>query len=225
MQRIDPRTGMAVVLTANAWAWMSHVPLWAATVIPLLAAVGLAVAGYSSVARWLLGATFAALVLTYLPFLAPNLLTHAAGAVGYWTTRMIAACSSTIWFVLALRFADVLESLYQLRLPSAAIIPLAVLYRFLPIACVEIQTVWRAMTLRGYTGWQLLQHPVASAERVAVPTLAAAARTSDALAASALLRGMGTATRPTALSDLRFRPVDAAVLALCALAWVVILRG
>jgi energy-coupling factor transport system permease protein len=97
--------------------------------------------------------------------------------------------------------------------------------RFLPTIIAEARAVYDAMRLRGIGGWGgMLRHPVLSIERFTVPLIASSLRVADDLSAAALLRGLGSATRPTAMHPPRLGVADlAAVLVVAALATATVL--
>ena len=103
-----------------------------------------------------------------------------------------------------------------IHMPRILIIPMSVLFRFLPVAIDETRGVLEAMALRGYTRSYLWRHPLAAIEKLVVPVLAASARSADDLSAAALIRGLGSGGRPTVVDRLRFGAADAVLLALSA---------
>ncbi len=98
--------------------------------------------------------------------------------------------------------------------PRPVAVTLAVMLRFFPVVAAESAAVLDAMRLRGLTGTAgVLRHPVAAVERFTVPMIAASLRASEDLSASAILRGLGSRHRPTAMHPPRFGAADTAVLA------------
>jgi energy-coupling factor transport system permease protein len=82
--------------------------------------------------------------------------------------------------------------------------------RFFPTVMGEAVAVLDAMRLRGLAGGRgLARHPVRSLERFAVPMIAASLRASEDLSASAVLRGLGSRRRPSAMFPPRFGLPDA----------------
>ena len=68
---------------------------------------------------------------------------------------------------------------------------------------------------------QHTRHPLVIAERFLVPLLSSIARVADDLAASSVVRGLGSTTRPTSLSALRATRWDALALACVATVLVI----
>lgn len=138
------------------------------------------------------------------------------GVVAYWLLRFAISLSLGAWFVTTTRVSTLLAALNQLRAPRFLTIPLAVLFRFVPVALDEARGVMEAMRLRGYSGSYLWRHPLDGIEKLVVPVLAASARSADDLSAAALIRGLGSGGRPTVVDRLRFGAADAVLLALSA---------
>lgn len=139
----------------------------------------------------------------------------ALGIIGFWVLRFTIALSAGAWFVSATRVTELVAAMHAARLPRVLIIPLSVIFRFLPVALDEIGGVAEAMALRGYTGSYWCRHPLAAIEKLVVPVLAASARTADELSAAALIRGLGVSDRPTSVVRLRWGVPDAVVAAAC----------
>ena len=75
----------------------------------------------------------------------------------------------------------------------------------------ESAAVFDAMRLRGLTRLgALLRHPLLIVERFTVPMIASSLRASEDLSAAAILRGLGSYHRPTALTEPRFSWIDGA---------------
>ena len=154
--------------------------------------------------------------LTQLPLWWPSGVAVFFGVVAYWLLRFAISLSLGAWFVTTTRVSTLLAALNQLRAPRFLTIPLAVLFRFVPVALDEARGVMEAMRLRGYSGSYLWRHPLDGIEKLVVPVLAASARSADELSAAALIRGLGGGGRPTVVDRLRFGAADAVLLALSA---------
>lgn len=108
-----------------------------------------------------------------------------------------------------------------LRAPRVVAVMVVVMIRFFPVVWAEAAAVFDAMRLRGLTTpARVLRHPVRSIERFTVPMIASSLRASEDLSAAAILRGLGSYHRPTALHPPRLSRTDAAWLLL-----VILLSG
>jgi energy-coupling factor transport system permease protein len=103
------------------------------------------------------------------------------------------------------------------RLPRGLSVTTAVMLRFFPIVAGETRAVVDAMRLRGLVGVRgVLSHPVLAVERFTVPVIASTLRVGEDLSASAILRGLGSPHRPTAMNPPGMTWRDAAFVALVA---------
>ena len=151
-----------------------------------------------------------------LPHWRPTGLGVFLGVVSYWLLRFAVSLSLGAWFITTTRVSALLAAMSRMRLPRFLTIPLAVLFRFFPVALDEARGVMEAMRLRGYSGSHLWRHPLDGIEKLVVPVLAASARSADELSAAALIRGLGSGGRPTIVDRLRFGAADAVLLVLAA---------
>ncbi len=110
---------------------------------------------------------------------------------------------------------EVICTLETLRLPDQIIIPFAVAMRFMPsiredFSCLKDSLRVRNIdvSIRG-----ILTHPLQTMEFLVVPILIRSYKTSDELAASAMVRGLGSGRRKTILRPLKFRALDFVALA------------
>lgn len=87
------------------------------------------------------------------------------------------------------RLGEVLAALSQARLPRAAVLAIAVTFRFIPTLMEEYGHIREALTLRDSRSW-LAQGPMRRAERLLLPLLVRSARLADELSISALTRGI-----------------------------------
>ena len=101
---------------------------------------------------------------------------------------------------------------------------LVVAFRVIPTVGAEAVAIREAMQMRGVdlSTRGVLRHPLVIAEQFLVPLLSSIARVADDLAASSVVRGLGSSTRPTSLTQLRATGWDA--LALVCVAAVIALE-
>lgn len=210
----DPRSRFLLMIVINVVVMgrSSGVPLWAAAVV-----VGLALACDVHLRA---AASYAALLavsalVAALPMWWSAGPAAALGVIGFWTLRFAIVLSAGAWFVTTSRVTEIVTAMHASRMPRVLIIPLSVIFRFLPSALEEIRGVTEAMALRGYTGSYWWRHPLNAIEKLAVPVLAASARTADELAAAALIRGLGGASRPTSVVRLRWGAADCVIVTAC----------
>lgn len=98
----------------------------------------------------------------------------------------------------------------RLHLPNKLIIPLSVMFRFIPTLSEEWQSIRDAMRFRGI-GLSLgtvLRKPMLTLEYTMVPLLMSTATIADELAAASLARGLDSDTQRSCVEDVRLRVQD-----------------
>ncbi|GAA1695695.1 energy-coupling factor transporter transmembrane component T [Microbacterium sediminicola] len=206
---LDPRTKILVVLVVSA-AVMS--PGGLVFVLPGLA---LAIVLAASEGAWrritgLLVTTALMWVLGWmLPLWWPGALTAIISIACVYLIRFVVAIGVGM-HVSAMTSPTQLSAAFRAwHIPRAISVTLAVMIRFFPVVASEALAVLDAMRLRGLAGASgFARHPILSAERFAVPMIAASLRASEDLSASAILRGLGSRRTPTALTPPRFGIAD-----------------
>jgi energy-coupling factor transport system permease protein len=206
---LDPRTKILLVIACSI-AVMSpgglrFVPAALLLAVGLAAwegawqrAVGLVA---TATAMWLLG--------WWLPLWWPNPFTAIVSLACIYLIRFAAAIGVGAHLIATTSPTALAAGLRAWRVPRPIAVTLAVMLRFFPVVSAEASAVLDAMRLRGLAGATgILRHPILTLERFTVPMIAASLRASEDLSASAILRGLGSHRRPTAMYPPRFGTAD-----------------
>ncbi len=178
--------GIGLAITERAWRRVLALP-----------AVG--------IVMWLLG--------WMLPGWWPNPVTAIVSIACVYLIRFAAAIGVGMHLIATTSPTRLAAAFHAWRIPRPIAVTLAVMLRFFPVVGGEAAAVLDAMRLRGLVGaGGVLRHPVLSIERFAVPMIAASLRASEDLSASAILRGLGSRRRPTAMDPPRFGLPDLVLL-------------
>lgn len=209
--RLDPRTKMLLVLAASVTVMSPG----GAVFIPAALALGMLLAAIEQAWRRLVMLPAAAAAIAGIAFLLPLALPYPAVgflAVGAaYLLRFLAISGIALHLVTTTSPTALTAALRASGVPRAVTVSTAVMLRFIPVIATEARAVYDAMRLTGIGGWGgLLRHPLASIERFTVPLIASSLRVGEDLAASALLRGLGSTRRPTAMDPPRFSGADGA---------------
>jgi energy-coupling factor transport system permease protein len=185
----------------------------------LLLAVGLAL--WEGARRRAAGLLLAAATMWILGWLLPlwwvNPVTAIVSLACTYLIRFAAAVGVGMHLIATTSPTELSAALRAARVPRAITVTMAVMLRFFPVVAGEAAAVRDAMRLRGLTGaGGLLRHPVLGMERFAVPMIASSLRAGEDLAASAILRGLGSRRRPTAMRPPRFGRTDGALVVVVA---------
>ena len=143
------------------------------------------------------------------------LMIGTSGAIFYWFARFFAGFGLALYVYRTTKVGQMKAALRSVHLPRVFVDALAVAFRVIPTVSAEAVAIREAMSMRGVDlGLRgVLRHPLVIAERFLVPLLSSIARVADDLAASSIVRGLGTATPPTSLVVLRATRWDALALA------------
>lgn len=139
-------------------------------------------------------------LLAALMYIRPYLV---AGFMGYYFV-----CSTPPNLLIA--------GMNRLRVPQAVTLPLAVMLRFFPVIWEEQQAIRGALRMRGLPGnGGGLLHPWQTLEYILIPLIGATLRSGEALAASALSRGLGNPVTPSSILSLKFGRADLLLMLVC----------
>lgn len=181
----------------------------------LLLGLGLAVAGRAW-QRAIGLITSAVLLLAFgrlLPMWWPNAATMIVSSACIYLIRILAVAGIGIHLITTTSPTQLSAALRASRIPRAISVTLVVTLRFFPVVASEAAAVLDAMRLRGLAGTRgFLRHPIRSTERFIVPMIASSLRAGEDLSASAILRGLGSRHRPTAMIPPRFGRTDLVVI-------------
>ncbi|MGK8523826.1 energy-coupling factor transporter transmembrane component T [Nocardia asteroides] len=206
---LDPRTGVALLLAASVTV-MSPAGGW---FVPAALVAGVLLAISERARRRAIGLPVAAGVLAAVAHLLPSVAAWPvlgfAGIVSGYALRLVAVGGIAAYLISTVSPTRCTAALRAVRVPSAITVSGAVMLRFLPTIVAEARAVRDAMRLRGLGGrWAMLRHPMRSIEYFTVPLMASSLRAAEDLSASALLRGLGSNTRPTSMHPPRFGRAD-----------------
>lgn len=106
--------------------------------------------------------------------------------------------------------SEFMLSFERMHLPNKLIIPLSVMFRFIPTISEEWHSIRDAMRFRGIgiSVRSVLTKPMMTLEYTMVPLLMSTATIADELAAASLSRGLDADTKRTCIEDVRMRPQD-----------------
>jgi energy-coupling factor transporter transmembrane protein EcfT len=199
--RLDPRTTALLVLAAGLVVMTPG----GESFIPAALTLGVLLAVSEGAWRRALALPLTAAAIAAMAYLLPQAMPHPAVGIVATTAafllRFVAVGGIALHLLRTTPPTEFTAALRAARIPRAITVSAAVMLRFVPTIITEARAVHDAMRLRGVGGWGgLLRHPVLSIERFTV------------------LRGLGSASRPTAMYPPRLGATDlAAALVVAAL--------
>ncbi|MDR1013609.1 MAG: energy-coupling factor transporter transmembrane protein EcfT [Coriobacteriales bacterium] len=112
-----------------------------------------------------------------------------------------------------------IAAMRKMHVPAKLVIPLSVVFRFIPTIKEEWDSIRAAMRFRGIevSAVRVVRSPLQTLEYALVPLLMSTATIANELAAASLSRGLDSETRRSSLTEVRLSAADCLLLALCAL--------
>ncbi|WP_051986382.1 energy-coupling factor transporter transmembrane component T family protein [Clostridium amazonitimonense] len=105
---------------------------------------------------------------------------------------------------------ELLFALEKMHIPKVLILPLAVVYRYVPTIKDEIVQVRENLKMRGlntsFIG--ILTHPISAVENFMIPLLIRSGKISEELSAASLCKGLDTEHKRTSCTDVRLQTGD-----------------
>lgn len=105
---------------------------------------------------------------------------------------------------------ELLIALRKLHIPMITLIPMAVMYRYIPTLRMEIRYVYDSLSMRGLNSstWKVLCNPVQSIEHFIIPLLFRSEKITEELSAATLCKGLNVEQERTCGTDVRLEIED-----------------
>jgi energy-coupling factor transport system permease protein len=215
--KLDPRTKLLVflssgIMTLNTYSNLA-ILVYSLTICLLLALCGkpwgaLKAAGLFGVMLYI--RTVVSLVKGASP--AVSILFSALSTIFLFCFPMIV---SFLLLIQTTRISQFLSAFQAMHLPVKAMIPVAMLFRFIPTVQEEWNGIRKAMAFRGISLSPafILRHPGKAVEYILVPLLFSSVNVMEELAAAALARGMDVDVERSSFEEVKLHAVDWFVMA------------
>lgn len=213
--RLDPRTKIALMLAVNVVMMGAGTQGWAIAARITAAAVPCAL--LVDARRFLAAAAF--MVFYGAVLLGEPLLLATTSAVAnlvvlvgaVFATRIIPSFAMLYYVVRTTKVSELVAALERMRVPRMVVIPLSVMFRFIPTVLEEVAYVSDSMRMRGLAGAALWRDPVAALEYRMVPLMSCVVKIGEELSAAALTRGLGNPGKRTNICVIGFGWADGAL--------------
>lgn len=215
---LDPRTKFFLILTLAIVLLVGGYDGAMAYIRPLLAAVPMVLVlcrGTWKIAFWyavtfVVATATMVLVVPHVGGMLAALIMLTCGVV----LRLAPSIAAFYYLVATTTVGDFVASLERMHLPQAVVIPVSVMFRFVPTLAEENAAIGAAMRMRGIRLGragigQVLEYRL-------IPVMMSAIRIGEELSAAALTRGLGAPNRRTTISRIGFGPADVVCMLYCA---------
>lgn len=211
---LDPRTKLFVLVSMN-------IALIGGRIEGVDAAVGILFSLFPLVLMLVehmrKAAFFYALAVFGAFFIELYLIPHAHGVLNLLLiilsgliTRFVPSLVMGYYVISTTRISELIAAMERMHIPTAIIIPFAVMLRFFPTVLEEMASIRDAMRMRGVrvggrNGAGMLEYCV-------VPLMICSVRIGEELSAAALTRGLGKPVRRTSICRIGIGPLDWALI-------------
>ena len=118
------------------------------------------------------------------------------------------------YVVMSTKTSEFIAAMVKWKIPNAFIIPIAVVFRFIPTLQEEHSSIKAAMKMRGisFKNKKAWKNPSLYLEYVTIPLIVSVVKIGDELSAAAISRGLGGLKRRTSVVKVSFTLYDALIL-------------
>lgn len=206
---IDSRTKI-IILAILSFMVFNDSPFYVSGILVLIPFICLFLSDYKKVALIYI------LVYIIAKFLQISILPTATGilsvlliAFSYTATRMLPILMMGYYTVSTTKVSEFIASMEKSNVPKDIIIPISVIFRYIPSLYEEISSITDAMKMRGFgLTFKSLKSPLKLIEFYMIPILISAVKTADELSAASLTRGLSNPKKRTQFVSVKFNKFD-----------------
>ena len=222
---LDPRTKFIMLFFVGIYVFSAPPPILEASIMGVLAL--LLLAGGQQRAAIRLAFVYAVLLL--LDLLAAPLLGGAFHALYYTVVRLtrllLPIIAAALLLIRTTTVNEFIAAFRKMHLPDAFIIPVSVMFRFIPTVSEEWRSIRNAMCFRGIgiSAKAVLRNPLRTLEYTFVPLLMSTATIANDLAAASLAHGLESGVKRSCIRQVNMGLLDVLLLLYCST--LVAIRG
>ncbi len=207
--RIDSRTKI-IILAILSFIVFNDTPVYASGILVLIPFLCLFLSNYKKVALiYILVYIIAKFLQIYILPTATGILSVLLIAFSYTATRMLPILMMGYYTVSTTKVSEFIASMEKSNVPKDIIIPISVIFRYIPSVYEEIHSITDAMKMRGFgLTFKSLKSPLKLIEFYMIPILISAVKTADELSAASLTRGLSNPQKRTHLVSVSFNEFD-----------------
>ncbi|MBR2557896.1 MAG: energy-coupling factor transporter transmembrane protein EcfT [Methanobrevibacter sp.] len=207
--RIDSRTKI-IILAILSFIVFNDTPVYVSGILVLIPFLCLFLSNYKKVALiYILVYIIAKFLQIYILPTATGILSVLLIAFSYTATRMLPILMMGYYTVSTTKVSEFIASMEKSNVPKDIIIPISVIFRYIPSVYEEIHSITDAMKMRGFgLTFKSLKSPLKLIEFYMIPILISAVKTADELSAASLTRGLSNPQKRTHLVSVSFNEFD-----------------
>lgn len=214
--RIDPRTKLLLFIITGAFVMSSTVTvpciLWSSYLAVLLFLSGRKKVAIQSLLLYLVWTLILPPICQTIPGSIGTLVMSLAVLLRLFTPIIMAL----LLVFKTTTISEFIAALGKMHLPNQVVIPVAIMFRFIPTVQEEWQSIRKAMAFRGISlkFWEIIKHPLRTMEYVLIPLMISAVNIMDELAAASLARGLDSSKKRTSLITVKLQAKDYLIMVL-----------
>ena len=206
---IDARTKI-IILAILSFMVFNDAPFYVSGILVLIPFLSLFLSDYKKIALiYILIYVIAKFLQIYILPTATGILSVLLIAFSYTATRMLPILVMGYYTISTTKVSEFIASMEKSNVPKDILIPISVIFRYIPSLYEEIRSITDAMKMRGFgLTFKSLKSPLKLIEFYMVPILISAVKTADELSAASLTRGLSNPQKRTHLISVGFNKFD-----------------
>ena len=196
--KLDPRTKI-IILVIISFMVFNEAPIYVSGILVLIPFICLFFSNYKKAAVIYVVLYAAAKYIQI--FLLPNstgIISIILVTFSYTSSRMLPILIMGYYTIASTKVSEFISAMEKSNVPKDIIIPLSVVFRYIPSIIEEIKSITNAMKMRGFgLTVKSFKNPLKLIEFYMVPILISAVKTSDELSAASLTRGLSNPKKNT----------------------------
>lgn len=220
--KLDPRTKI-IILVIISFMVFNEAPIYVSGILVLIPFICLFFSNYKKAAVIYVVLYVAAKYIQI--FLLPNstgIISIILVTFSYTSSRMLPILIMGYYTIASTKVSEFISAMEKSNVPKDIIIPLSVVFRYIPSIIEEIKSITNAMKMRGFgLTVKSFKNPLKLIEFYMVPILISAVKTSDDLSAASLTRGLSNPKKRTHLVDTEFSKLDYSLLLISVIGFLI----
>lgn len=212
---LDPRTKI-IILVILSFMVFNDVSLYISGILVLIPFICLFFTNHKKASLiYIIAYILAKYIQIYILPTATGFLAILLITFSYTVSRMLPILMMGYYTITTTKVSEFISSMQKSNIPRYIIIPISVVFRYIPSVVEEIKSITNAMKMRGFgLTVKSLKNPLKLIEFYMVPILISAVKTADELSAASLTRGLSNPEPRTHLIEVRLNKLDYTLLAI-----------
>ena len=212
---LDPRTKI-IILAILSFMVFNDVSLYISGILVLIPFICLFFSNHKkSAVIYILVYVLAKYIQIFILPTATGLMAIILITFSYTTSRMLPILMMGYYTIKTTKVSEFISSMERSNIPREIIIPVSVVFRYIPSVLEEIKSITDAMKMRGFgLNIKSLKNPLKLIEFYMIPILISAVKTADELSAASLTRGLSNPEPRTHLLEVKLTKLDYSLLAI-----------